>query len=117
MDTVNEQLKARQRALDAEEKKGTAEEAARHASSKLYMEDYHKRLKAKRDAEQAERDAAREQELAPTKRREMLQWLVDHPDQGESDFERIWPAKRELLKIGDRDDLIQREIAAQRRRY
>jgi hypothetical protein len=117
MDDVNAKLKARQRELDAEEKKGTAEEAARHAAGAAYMADYRRRLADTKTAEQAQRDAAREQELAPVKRREMLQWLVDHPDQGESDFERIWPAKRELLKIGDRDELVQREIAAQRRRY
>jgi hypothetical protein len=81
------------------------------------MADYHRRMKDKRDAEQAARDAAFEASIAPVKRREMLQWLVDHPGQAEKDFEQVWPHVRELLKIDDRDAAVEREIAAQRRRH
>jgi len=98
MDAVNEQLKARQRELDAEEKKGIAEEAERHAAGAAYMADYRRRLADTKAAEQARSDARREQELAPVKCREMLQWLVDHPGTTEADFEKIWPSKRELLR-------------------
>jgi len=109
-------LKVRQRELDAEATRVSPELAERNAQSAEYMREYHKRLKAKRDAEQAQRDTAFEASIAPTKLREMLAWLINHPDQGESDFERIWPAKRELLKLDDRDAAIQREVDAQRRR-
>jgi hypothetical protein len=117
MDTVNEKLKARQRELDAEATRVSPEVAERNAEAELYMQDYRRRLADKKAAEQAQRDAAFEASIAPVKRREMLQWLIDHPGQGESDFEQVWPHVRELLKIGDRDELIQREIEAQRLRY
>jgi len=116
MDDANEMAKRRLRELDEEAKQPTAEEAERRAQSEAYMLDYHRRLKAKRDAEQAQRDAAYEASIAPTKRREMLQWLVDHPGTTEADFEKIWPAKRELLQLDDRNAAIQREIEAQRGR-
>ena len=116
MDAANEMVKRRLRELAAEAKQPSAEEAERRAQAAEYMKDYHRRMKDKRDAEAAQRDAVREQELAPIKRREMLAWIVDHPDQGESDFERIWPAKRELLQLDDRNAAIRREVEAQRGR-
>jgi len=116
MDDTNEMLKRRQAELDEEAKQPSAEEAERRAQSEAYMLDYHRRLKAKRDAEQAQRDAEFEASVAPVKRVKMLEWLVDHPDKSEKDFARVRPHMRELLKIDDRDELIQREIDAQRRR-
>ncbi len=116
MDATNELLKARQRELDAEEKKGTTEQAERNAAGKAYMEDYRRRLADTKAAKQAERDAAYEASIAPTKRREMLAWLVDHPGTTEADFEKIWPAKRELLQLDDRNAAIRREVEAQKRR-
>jgi hypothetical protein len=46
----------------------------------------------------------------------MLEWLVDHPDQDEAAFERVWPHLRELLKLDDREAAIEREVAALRGR-
>jgi len=91
MDATNEMLKARQRELDAEEKKGTTEQAERNAAGKAYMEDYRRRLADTKAAKQAERDAEFEASIAPTKRVKMLEWLVSHPGQTEKDFEQVWP--------------------------
>ncbi len=118
MDDVNEQLKARQRELDAEEKQETAEEAECNAAGKAYMEDYRRRLADTKAAKQAERDAEYEASISPVKRREMLQWMIAHPDKTETDFEQVWPHVRELLKLDDRDAAIRREVEAQHgRRY
>jgi len=116
MDDANEMVKRRLRELDAEAKQPTAEEAERSAQAAAYMADYHKRLQAKRDAQQAQRDAEFEASVAPVKRVKMLEWLIEHPDKSERDFQQVWPHVRELLKLDDRDAAIQREIAAQRQR-
>ncbi len=117
MDDATAMVKRRQRELDAEATRVSPEVAERNAAGKAYMQDYHKRLKAKRDAEQAQRDVDYEASIAPTKRVKMLEWLVDHPGQTAKDFELVWPHVRELLKLDDRDAAIAREVAAQRRRY
>ncbi len=118
MDDTNEMLKARQRELDEEAKQPTAEEAERRAQAAEYMKDYHRRLAAKKAAEQAQRDAEFEASVAPVKRVKMLEWLIANPDKSEKDFARVWPHMRELLKIDDRGELIRREVEAQRgRRY
>ena len=113
MDDATEMVKRRQRELDAQD---AAEQAARDKENARHRAAYLARLEAGKQAEQAARDAAREQELAPTKRREMLAWLVAHPDKSEADFAGVWPHVKELLKIGDRDAAIEREIEAQRQR-
>ena len=113
MDDVNAKLQARQRELDAQD---AAEQAERHAQSAEYMADYRRRLAEKKQAEQAQRDAEFERQVAPLKRTKMLEWLIDHPGQSEADFELVWPHVRELLKVDDRDAAIQREIEAQKRR-
>jgi len=114
MDDVNEQLKARQRELDAE---AAAEQGERDRDNAATRAAYLKGLADKQAAEQATRDAAFEASIAPVRRVKMLAWLVDHPDKSEADFAGVWPHVKELLKIGDRDELVRREIEAQRRRY
>ncbi len=116
MDATNEMLKARQCELDAEATRVSPEVAERNAAGKAYMEDYRRRLADTKAAKQAERDAEFEASIAPTKRVKMLEWLVSHPGQTEKDFEQVWPHVKELLKIGDRDEFVRREVEAQKRR-
>jgi hypothetical protein len=117
MDDATEMVTRRQRELDAEATRVSPEVAERNAAGKAYMQDYRRRLADRKAAEQAQRDAAFEASIATVRRVKMLEWLVAHPGQGESDFERIWPHVRELLKLDGRDAAVEREIAAQRRRH
>ena len=75
---------------------------------------------AKQQAEEAEREARKQAELdqalAPTKAYRMWEWLVDHPDQTEADFEKkTWPLLRANL-IEDMGREAQEALAEKLRR-
>lgn len=110
---ANQQMQQRQRDLDAQQ---AAEQAERDRLNAEARKRYLGELDAKKAAAQARRDAEEEQRLAPVKRKEMLQWMIDHPGTTEADFENVWPHIKELRGIGSREAAIQRTIEAARRR-
>jgi hypothetical protein len=97
---VNQRLLDRNKELAGDREAELAENKRRNDIARTQ---YLSELAEKKAAEQARRGAEEEQRLAPEKRREMLAWLIDHPDKTEADFERIWPLVKESKRIGDRE--------------
>ena len=97
----------------AEEKERKARERQNAAIRKQRLDT----LAAERQAQQDRRAAAVEAELAPVKARAKRQWLFDHPDKTESDFDtQAWPLLKENILEDRKEAVFQNEIAHQRRR-
>ena len=81
-----------QREADERERQAAAAAEKREAErlNREAGERWQAKLKAERDAKQAEWEAALDAELEPTKTQERRRWLADHPDKTAADIERTW---------------------------